>query len=396
MMVNNGQIISQLHGVSKTFSLSGGRELQVLTDVDLTIRQGEIVALLGPTGCGKSTLMRILAGLLKPTEGTVEYCGREIHAVNPAVSVVFENFALFPWLTVAENIEESLRRLRFKAVRRKQRVTHVIDLIGLEGFEELYPRELSGGMKQRLSIARALVVEPEILCLDEPFSQVDALTAESLRSEVIRLWLDQDRNPKSIFMVSHDVKEVVALSTRIIVFGSHPGNILAVVENPLPYPRDYRDPSFIQLQERIHELLTHGIMPDEEGKPISLPGRASAEPPIEVLPTAQVSQIIGLLEMLDDRGGEVNIFAFANELQLEFGRTIAVAKAAEMLDLVDTPRLPREEVLDKLNDLLQAEKAETMFEILANWAQYGQLFILDSDEDKLMPYEYQSATGNQA
>lgn len=438
MTENNQPIISQLQAVHKTFTLPGGRELPVLKDVDLEIREGEIVTLLGPSGCGKSTLMRILAGLLKPTSGSVKYRGRQIRAVNPAVSVVFQNFALFPWLDVAENIEQSLYSLSLSAPRRKARVKQVIDLIGLEGFEELYPRELSSGMKQRLCIARALVVEPEILCLDEPFSQADALTAESLRGEMIKLWLDQDRNPKSIFMASHDIKEVVSLATRIVIFGSPPSSILAVVPNNLPYPRDYRDPTFIALEEQIYDLLTRGIMPDAEPAPVAPPGPGAPEPPVEALPPAEISQIIGLLEMLDDRGGEVNIFAFTNELRLEFGQAIAVAKAAEMLDLVDTPRqrvilttlgrqfvsaeindrkaiwgrqlrniklfqifgnlvelvgqdgVPSEEVLDELSSLLPVENAETILEIMVNWAQYGELFILDSDEDKLIPYEYES------
>lgn len=438
---DNREPITELCNVTKVFALPGGRQIDVLEQISLQVNQGEVVTLLGPSGSGKSTLMRILAGLLEPTRGQVRYRGRKLTGkkLNPAVSVVFQTMGLFPWLTVQSNIDEVLKSIRLAPAKRAQRVKHIIDLIGLEGFEELYPRELSGGMKQRVAIARAMVVEPEILCLDEPFSQLDALTAESLRGELINLWLDQDRNPKSIFMVSHDIKEVVYLGTRIVILGGHPARVLSVVENTLPYPRDYRDTAFVALQERIHELLTHGIMPDEE-PPAALPAGKEPPQPIEALPPADVSEIIGLLEMLDDRGGEANIFAFANELNLEFGRAIAVAKAAEMLDFVDTPRqrvllltlgrkflradvnerkavwgrqllniklflmfknmveenapegMDQEDALDELNTLLPAENAQTIFDILTTWGQYGELFRYDHDDQAIVPFEPEEKT----
>jgi NitT/TauT family transport system ATP-binding protein len=433
----NNKILTELRNVSMTFDLPGGRELKVLEHVNLQVHQGQVVSLLGPSGCGKSTLLRILSGLLKPTSGQVLYNEEPIGAINPAVSVVFQSHALFPWLTIRENIEEAVRNPKFDPKERKQRVKQVIDLIGLEGFEDHYPRELSGGMKQRVSIARALVVEPEILCLDEPFSQVDALTAESLRSELINFWLDEDKNPKSIFMVSHDIKEVVWLATKIIIMSGLPGKILSVLDNPLPYPRDYRDPVLGALQERIYDLLAKRIMPDEEpiSPVISAIPAAQESISLEALPPVQVSQIIGLLEMLDDRGGEVNIFSFANELGLEFGHAIAVAKAAEMLDFVDTPRqrvllmplgreflradvndrkiiwgkqlltirlfqifktmvelagnrgIPKDSALAEIESLLPTENVNTIFEFLSTWGQYGELFRVDPDEDSLIPFK---------
>ncbi len=208
-----------------------------------------------------------MTGLITPTKGEVYYQGNQIRTINPGVSVVFQSFALFPWMTAEENIAEALKGLNLSSDQQRKRVRQIIDLIGLEGFEDSYPREMSGGMKQRVSIARALVVEPEILCLDEPFSQVDALTAENLRSELINIWMDEDKNPKSIFMVSHDIKEVVWLATKIVILGNIPGKVLSVLDNPLPYPRDYRDPTLAALQERIYDLLTKRIMPDEEPAP---------------------------------------------------------------------------------------------------------------------------------
>jgi NitT/TauT family transport system ATP-binding protein len=445
MNENGKNIITELRDIDLMFSLPGGRELKVLDNINLQIRDGEVVCLLGPSGCGKTTLLRVLAGLLKPTVGEVKYKDQPIRGFNPAVSLVFQSFALFPWLTVEENIEEVLKNTNLSVEKRRKRVRQIIDMIGLEGFEDTLPRELSGGMKQRVSIARALVVEPEVLCLDEPFSQVDALTAESLRAELLSIWMEEDVNPKSIFMVSHDIKEVVWLATKIVILGNMPGKVLSVLDNPLPYPRDYRDPTLVMLQERIYDLLAKRIMPDEEPevkvvaaepvKKVEAVEPTVSHEPLEALPPVQVSQIIGLLEMLDDRGGEVNLFAFANELGLEFGHAIAVAKAAEMLDFVDTPRqrvllmplgrdflradinerkviwgkqlltirlfqifktmvelvgddgISEERVVSEIEMFLPSENANTVFEFLASWGQYGELFRFDPDGECLVPFK---------
>ena len=432
IMAENSKIITEVRNINMVFDRPGGRELEVLKDVSLQVREGEIVALLGPSGCGKTTLLRILSGLIRPTSGTVLYQSETITNLNPSVSLVFQSFALFPWLTVHENIEEALKGLRIGKTEREEKTEEVIDMIGLEGFEDLYPRELSGGMKQRVGIARALAVEPEVLCLDEPFSQVDALTAESLRSDLVDIWLDEKRNPKSVFIISHDINEVVYLAGRIVVLGELPGTVLAEVQNRSHYPRDYRDPVLETLQEKIYELLTTGIMPDEEPA-IAIP--REPETPIVALPPVEVGEIIGLLEMLEDRGGEANIFVFANELKLEFGHAISVAKAAEMLDFVDTPRqrvlllqlgrtflsedvndrkaiwgtqlmkikifkifkdmvdlagengISKEQVIDEIDSMLPMENTDTIFEFLSSWGQYGELFRYDSDEEALMPFE---------
>ena len=216
-------LLCDLQHVTKTYAMPSGATVKVLEDVSLAVNEDEILALLGPSGCGKSTLMRVLAGLIQPEGGKVLYRGAPLPALNPGVAIVFQSFALYPWLTVAENIGEALLARGMKPADVRNSVEKVVHLVGLTGFEDAYPRELSGGMKQRVGIARALAVEPEILCMDEPFSQVDALTAETLRGEVVRFWSDKATNPKTIFMVSHDVKEVVFMATRIVVMARQAG-----------------------------------------------------------------------------------------------------------------------------------------------------------------------------
>ncbi len=326
--------LSDLRSVSKEFTLPHGAAVKVLEDVSLEVREEEIVALLGPSGCGKSTLMRILAGLIKPDAGEVHYRGQRFAGLNPGVAIVFQSFALYPWLTVTDNIAEALRARGLGGGASRAAAGRVIELVGLKGFEDVYPRELSGGMKQRVGIARALAVEPEILCMDEPFSQVDALTAENLRSEVVRFWSDKATNPKTIFMVSHDVKEVVFMATRIVVMAAKPGRIRRIIENKLSYPRDYRHKDFQRLVDEIHAVITETELPDVQPAPTApAPG-----PEWEPLPDAGATEVIGLCEVLDDHGGKADVFHLVEHIGQEFGRVLAVTKAAELLDLVDTPK----------------------------------------------------------
>ena len=326
-------LLCDLQHVTKTYAMPSGATVKVLEDVSLTVNEQEILALLGPSGCGKSTLMRVLAGLIQPESGTVLYRGKPLPALNPGVAIVFQSFALYPWLTVAENIGEALLARGMKAGDVRASVEKVVHLVGLTGFEDAYPRELSGGMKQRVGIARALAVEPEILCMDEPFSQVDALTAETLRGEVVRFWSDKATNPKTIFMVSHDVKEVVFMATRIVVMAAKPGRVRHIFENPLPYPRDYRSPAFQRLVDEIHALITEIEMPDHPVVEV-----ARKKPAWEPLPDATTSEVIGLLEVLDDHGGQDDVFDLVEHIGREFGKVLAVVKAAELLDVVDTPK----------------------------------------------------------
>ena len=221
----------ELRRVSLHFSGAGGRDMEVLHDINLEVREHEVVAILGPSGCGKSTLLRVAIGLEKVTAGEVRYRGQVQAGLNASVALVFQNFALFPWLTVLENVAVGLSSLPLDDTQREQRVRRVIDTVGLEGFEEAYPKELSGGMKQRVGFARALAMEPELLCMDEPFSALDVLTGETLRNEVIDLYTSKTSPVNSILMVTHSISEAVFMATRIVVMGAHPGIIRAVLDN---------------------------------------------------------------------------------------------------------------------------------------------------------------------
>src|SRR2546425_9342812 len=218
--------LCEAEGVGHTFRTPAGRPVRVLDGIQLQIRPNEIVALLGPSGCGKSTLLRILAGLIPPSGGEVLYHGRPLQGLNPGTAIVFQSFALYPWLTVAQNVQVVLTAAGLAQVEGQERAGRAIRLVGLAGFEEAFPRELSGGMKQRVGMARALAVDPEILFMDEPFSQVDALTAESLRAEVLDIWVAKERSPSAILLVSHDITEVAFMADRIIVLGgAHPAQV---------------------------------------------------------------------------------------------------------------------------------------------------------------------------
>jgi NitT/TauT family transport system ATP-binding protein len=326
--------ICELKGISHDFLQPNGQHLRVLNQVDLTLYPNEVVCLLGPSGCGKSTLLRILGGLIQPTQGQVFYRGKILTGLNPGVSMVFQSFALYPWMTVAENIQTVLEAIRVPPSEIPERTSGVIRLVGLVGFEDAYPRELSGGMKQRAGIARALSVQPEILFMDEPFSQVDALTAESLRAEVLDIWATKTRSLTSIVMVSHDIKEVAFMADRIVVMGSNPGHVLTVVENKLPRPRDYKSPELAKLVDRLHEIITGHEIPDE----VPVPGAALKPMGPEPLPDASPSEIVGLLEYLDARGGQEDVFEIASDTGREFGHVLTVVKAVELLDFVDTPK----------------------------------------------------------
>jgi NitT/TauT family transport system ATP-binding protein len=322
--------LCELRHVDKEFPQGGGAPLRVLQDVSLAVRPNEVVALLGPSGCGKSTILRILAGLATPTRGEATYHGAPLTGLNPGVGFVFQSFALFPWMTVTENVEAVLETKGLSREEIAERAARAIKTVGLAGFEEAYPRELSGGMKQRVGMARAFSIDPELLFMDEPFSQVDALTAESLRAEVIDIWAAKDKNPSSIVMVSHDIKEVAYMADRIVVLDANPGRVRTVVENALPRPRDYRSSGLLQLVDRLHDIITGMELPDVAAPP--------APAAFEPIPHVGPGQTIGLLEYLDARGGQDDVFRIASDTDQEFGKLFAVVNAAELLDLVDTPK----------------------------------------------------------
>jgi NitT/TauT family transport system ATP-binding protein len=323
--------LCEIRGVWKEFPLPSGKPLRVLEDINLAIRPNEIVALLGPSGCGKSTILRILAGLIEPTRGEVLDHGKPLAGLNPHVAIVFQSFALYPWMTVRQNVEAVLVAANVNRGEIPDRAEKSIRMVGLAGFEDAYPRELSGGMKQRIGMARALSVGPEILLMDEPFSQVDALTAESLRAEVVDIWAAKGAKLSTILLVSHDIKEVAYMADRIVILGANPGRIRTIVENRLARPRDYRDPQLLSLVDHLHDIIVKAELPDA---PVPTAAPLSFEP----LPDAGPGEIIGLLEYLDARGGRGDVFQIAADTNREFGHLIAIVKAAEMLDLVDTPK----------------------------------------------------------
>jgi len=265
--------IAELRNITKSFTVGHGRELKVLDQIDLAIHEGELLALLGQSGSGKSTLLRCLTGLTRPTSGRVLCYGRPLEGINPYASIVFQTFALYPWLTVEQNVEVGLMAKRLTRTEKAEAIEKAIDLIGLNNYHSAFPREISGGMRQRVGIARALVSRPKILCLDEAFSALDVLTAENLRKEVVGLWQGEGTDLKSIFMVTHNIEEAVEMATRICVLFPHPGRLGIVLENNLPYPRNPSHPEFQRLMKVIHETITLQALPDLPPEPPPAAGR---------------------------------------------------------------------------------------------------------------------------
>lgn len=337
----------ELVDVSKSYKLESGNELRVLDHLNLKVYEDEVVALLGPSGSGKSTTIRIMSGLLEPGHGQVLARGEPLRGTNYDVALVFQSFALFPWETVYDNIELALKSLSLSPSEIKTRVKKAIDLVGLEGFEEAYPRELSGGMKQRVGIARALVMERPMIFLDEPFSALDVLTADTLRGEIVKIFLDRKTGTRSMVIVTHNIQEAVFMAKRILVMGVNPGHIRKEILNDLPYPRDEKSPAFRRMVSQIHALITETLMPDApQTTPVAADGARPAlqdilpprEAPIETLPNIQIVQMIGLLEEIGDQGGVADIFDLAHRTGKDFGTTLYLVKGAELMDLVETPK----------------------------------------------------------
>src|ERR1700686_3163266 len=266
----------ELRHVSKSYvSADGGSPVTVLDDISLEIREGEMLALLGQSGSGKSTILRLMAGLTEPTQGAVLSHGAPLAGVNRGLAIVFQSFALYPWLTVQENVQVGLIQRRLSAREAQEEIDRALELIGLSGYENAYPKQLSGGMRQRVGFARALVAQPEVLCMDEPFSALDVLTAENLRTQVVDLWRGSGHaGLKSIFLVTHNIAEAVFIATRIVIISSHPGRVRNVIVNPLPYPRDVNSKQFTAMVDQVHRAITALVLPDE---PAEAARRAGAE-----------------------------------------------------------------------------------------------------------------------
>src|SRR4051812_42647709 len=255
------QQLLHIEQVRQAFPKPDGQPLLVLDDINLDMREGEIIGLLGRSGSGKSTLLRLIAGLAQPVAGQIVYNGQPLSGPAPGIAMVFQSFALFPWLTVLQNVQLGLEALRLPEPEIRQRALAAIDLIGLDGYESAYPRELSGGMRQRVGLARALVVHPNILLMDEPFSALDVLTAETLRTDLLDLWTQGKLPIKGVLIVTHNIEEAVLMCDRILVFSRNPGHVIAEINVALPHPRNRLDPFFQELVDDIYGLMTRRQVP---------------------------------------------------------------------------------------------------------------------------------------
>ncbi len=324
-----GATIIAVKHVTKNFTTPDGQPLVVLDGIDFELHEGEIVALLGKSGSGKSTLLRCIAGLIAPSTGQITYRGQPVDGANPGTAMVFQTFALLPWLTVRQNVELGLQARGVPETTRHDDAERVIDLIGLDGFESAYPKELSGGMRQRVGFARALVVEPDALLMDEPFSALDVLTAENLRGELLKLWSGPEFPTKAMLIVTHNIEESILLADRVFVLGTNPGRIRAELAIDLPRPRDRRAPSFIALVDEIYGIMTE----HRETEPAATTVRADTtiSPGEQPLPSATVGGLAGLLEILVGVGGREDLPKLAEQLNFEVDDLLPLVDAAELL-----------------------------------------------------------------
>jgi len=342
------EAIIEAVAVEKSYPQTDGTRIQVVGTTDLAIEPGKIIALLGPSGCGKSTLLRILTGLSEPSSGTLLWHGKPLNGQTPNVAIVFQSFALFPWLTVIQNVEAPLEARAVPEVERHKRALRALDTVGLDGFETAYPKELSGGMKQRVGFARALVVEPEVLFMDEPFSALDVLTAENLRNELLELWLNKKMPTSAIFIVTHNIEEAVMLADRVMVLGRNPARVRSDFNIRLRHPRDRKSGRFVELVDYVYKVMTEPdsehTLPDAEttAEIILPPGGLTKEAfkkqeaPIrtvryQMLPHARVGGIAGLLELLRDRGGREDLFRLSEELVMDVEDLLPILEACVLM-----------------------------------------------------------------
>jgi NitT/TauT family transport system ATP-binding protein len=326
------QAIIEARKVEKSYGSEGAGTIQVIAPMDLSIYPGEILAVLGPSGSGKSTLLRMLTGLARPSGGEVIHHGHEVGGPCENVSIVFQSFALFPWLTVLENVAAPLKARGVPAAERTSRSVKILDTVGLDGFENAYPKELSGGMKQRVGFARALVVEPEVLFMDEPFSALDVLTAENLRGELLELWQSHKMPTRAVFVVTHNIEEAVLLADRIVVLGKNPATIRTDFRVALERPRERKSARFTDLVDYIYRVLTRpDLAPTHEPTAAIAP---SAKPKYQMLPHARRGAVAGLLEMLADHNGRDDMYRLAAALSFEIDDLLPVVDAATLLGFV--------------------------------------------------------------
>ena len=413
-------------GLSLSFPTAEGGQFDVLSEVALTLRSGEIVALLGRSGSGKSTLLRLLAGLIEPTTGTVSYRGAPLTGANPGTAMVFQSFALMPWLTVLDNVELGLRGAGVPRRERRERALAAIDAIGLDGFESAYPRELSGGMRQRVGFARAFVQHPDVLLMDEPFSALDVLTAENLRAELVSMWEAPGFPTRSICIVTHNIDEAVLLADRVLVLGGSPARITADVPIRIPRPRDRRSPTFATAVDELYSRVT--------GQDHAAARAAGPPGPLtHPLPDATVGGLAGLVQIVVSHDGQTDLPDLADELAFDVDDLLPLVDAAQLLGLLEVEgaqafltelgwawqsadiqgskrlfaelaaaRAPLVATIvralehsndgalrdDFFRDLLRrafsADDAQKQLDLAIDWGRYGELFDYDADTGELV------------
>jgi NitT/TauT family transport system ATP-binding protein len=419
-IATNGKPLIEVKHCCKRFPLPEGKsEFTALDGIDITVEAGEVVALLGRSGSGKSTLLRIMAGLIPASAGEVRSGGKLLEGPNPDVAMVFQSFALLPWLTVIENVEIGLEARGVSRVERMKRALKAIDMVGLDGFESAYPKELSGGMRQRVGFARAMVVEPTVLFMDEPFSALDVLTAENLRGEIDDLWNAGSFPSKSIVLVTHNIDEAVFLADRVLVLGANPGHIRGAVKIDLPRPHDRNTERFKELVDHLYLIMTNPEM--------------AIAPQMKPLPQVRVGAISGLLELIVEQPDlHHEVAMIGKRLRLSTDDLLPILDAGVMLkfitisegdvDLTEVGRdfatttilnskeifrrqvienvplittiaatvqkrengqISADFVLDLLRENFPEGEAQAQFETIVDWARYAELFEFDADEELL-------------
>ena len=425
--VNQTKLID-FRAVCRSFPKGSGDDLLVLEKVDLTIQSGEIVGLLGRSGSGKSTLLRIIAGLIAPSSGDAKCRGEAINGPPNGIAMVFQSFALFPWLTVLQNVELGLEALGVEAAERRKRALAAIDLIGLDGFESAYPKELSGGMRQRVGFARALVVHPDLLLMDEPFSALDVLTAETLRTDLVDLWIEGRLPIKSVLMVTHNIEEAVLMCDRILVFSSNPGRVAAEFKVDLSHPRKRLDPAFRQLVDTLYARMTQRAEPNKSVSIEGFPGTGVGM----ALNHVSSNVLSGLIETLagPPYNGHADLPVLAGQLQLEADEILHLGESLQLLrfaqlsegDLVltdagkrfanletdarkkmfaehlinyvpvvglirrvlderPTHSAPAARFRNELEDYMSEEYADETLKTVVSWARYAELFAYDEQAE---------------
>ncbi len=423
----------EVRSISKDFEGASGHQFRVLSEINLNIQEGEILAILGPSGSGKSTLLRIIAGLVQPTSGEVYYRNRPFTGTNPGVSMVFQSFALFPWLTVLENVELGLRYVPLTRAEKRQKAIEAIDMIGLDGFENAYPKELSGGMRQRVGLGRALVMEPDILLMDEPFSALDVLTAENLKRDLLELWQMGKIPTKAIVLVTHGIEEAVYMADRAIVLSRDPARVIHNLPIPLPHWRDRKSDPFTRLVDELYSIMTQ----QKEVRAIQQEA-AQISRKITTIPNVTAGAVTGFIELIDDLGGRVDLYKIGESLSLDLEDLLPIVETARIFGFGDVlsgdfeltdigkrladatvldrktivrdqalkhiplmerilwvleskrnGQMPREFFLEILQNSLGKSEAEQQLDTLISWGRYAELFAYDEDSKLIYSEEYE-------